>query len=266
MRESPDAIDAYLAEVRGYYDDALDDYVRVYGDTFQVALVAGEEGAEGGGSPSAVSNVALAREAGVRPGDRVLDAGCGVCGPAVDVARAFDGVRVAGVTLSPRQAAAAGARIEREGLEARVRVHVGDYHALPFGDGAFDVALFLESACYAHDRPRLFREAFRVLRPGGWLLVKDVFRRAGEFDPRVVEQFDRFNRLYRARIAPVADFTRAIRSAGFRDVQVEPLAGRMALRTYLAADAGAEGENLPAPRGAVRLMAEMASIRARRPD
>jgi ubiquinone/menaquinone biosynthesis C-methylase UbiE len=215
-------------------------------------------------APTVASNLALAADAGVLPGHRVLDAGCGVCGPAVDIARHHPEVTVDSVTLSPRQAEAARGRVEEAGLGGRVRVHVGDYHALPFADGEFDVALFLESACYSYDPAALFREVARVLRPGGRVLVKDVFRRAGDFPPEVEAQFDEFNRLYRSRISPAAHFAAAMEGAGLVDIAVEPLAPRMSLVPYLGSPDPA-GAYLPAPRGKVRMMTEMASIRARKP-
>lgn len=250
---------SYLAEVRQYYDEALPEYLRVFGATFQVALI---------GNPSdqpseAASNVALAEAAGVRPGDRILDAGCGVCGPAEHIARWAPDLELVGVTVSPRQAQHARARVAAARLADRIRVLIGDFHALPFGDRSFDVALFLESACYAYDRPRLFREVFRMLRPGGRLLVKDVFRRPGECAAEVVAEFDRFNGLYRARIGTVADFVRPAREAGFDDIVVQPLAGRMQLREYLSGPESSLDRYLPAPRGRVREMIEMATIRAR---
>jgi ubiquinone/menaquinone biosynthesis C-methylase UbiE len=252
---------SYADEVREYYDESLADYLRVFGDTFQVALVRGRGGEEGS---SAASNLALAMDAGIRPGNRVLDAGCGVCGPALDVARGFEGVTVDSVTLSPRQAETARQRIEEAGIGGRVRVTVGDYHALPFPDASFDVALFLESACYSYDPPGLFREVARVLRPGGRVLVKDVFRREGGFSPDVEAEFEEFNRLYHSRIGPAAAFVEAMGAAGLAEVSVEPLAARMSLVPYLGpVDSGSAF--LPAPRGAVRRMTEMACIRARKP-
>lgn len=158
------------ADVQAYWDGAHDAYLAHVGTTFQAGRIAC-------GSSMRESNLWLARSAGLATGDRVLDAGCGVCGPAIDMARAIPGLGIVGITLSARQAGTAVELIDRAGVCDRVHVVHGNYHALPFADGSFDAVLFLESLGYASALAPLFAGIHRVLRPGGTLYVKDVFRR-----------------------------------------------------------------------------------------
>src|SRR5260370_35975018 len=79
---------------------------------------------------------ALAERASLRPGMRVLDAGCGVGGPALWLAQTY-GVDVLGVTLSEVQLARAPKYAARRKLEHLVRFEIADFTALPYDGGPF---------------------------------------------------------------------------------------------------------------------------------
>src|SRR5882757_2457605 len=78
---------------------------------------------------------ALAGRASLRPGMRVLDAGCGVGGPALWLAETY-GVEVLGVTLSEAQLARARKYAARRKLEHLVRFEIADFTALPYDEAA----------------------------------------------------------------------------------------------------------------------------------
>jgi SAM-dependent methyltransferase len=113
-----------------------------------------------------------------RDGQRVLDVGCGVGGPAISLARAA-GVEVVGVTVSNAQVEQATARARSAGLGERVRFEYADAMDLPFADGSFDSAWFVESLIHMPDKERALAEVARVLKPGSRLAVADMFRRPG---------------------------------------------------------------------------------------
>lgn len=197
-----------LNRVREYWDGVHDAYLAHVGTTFQAGRIAV-------GSSMRDSNLWLARAAGLERHRRVLDAGCGVCGPGIDMARAFPALRIVGLTLSGRQAATGAKLIRDGGLSVRVDVVNGDYHALPFADGSFDVALFLESIGYADNLTRLLGGVFRVLRPGGALYVKDVFRREPLWSDQERQELAEFDRVYRHRTPTLEECAGAARAAGF---------------------------------------------------
>lgn len=104
--------------------------------------------------------------AGLRPGARVCDIGCGPCG---HVARmlADDGLDVVGIDLSPKCVALA--RAEQPAL----RFETMDMAAMSFADGSFDGAVVYYTLHYQpkHSLHRVFREFARIVRPGGKMLV-----------------------------------------------------------------------------------------------
>lgn len=172
------------------------------------------------------SVLALAERAGLRDGDRVLDAGCGVAGPATVIAGHFPQVVIDGITTSPRQAEIALGRIKGAGLASRIRVHVADYQRLPFRDEQFDQVLFFESTCYAADLQAAFSEAFRVLGAEGRLYVKDVFRLSGHLSESESEHIAAFDQVWGCvRSKTMEESVEAMTSAGFKMIHAAPLQG-----------------------------------------
>jgi sterol 24-C-methyltransferase len=211
-----------LRAARDYYDQATTLYLSHLGSTFQ-AGVARSPGREADAIAYQRHNLFLAERAGVTGDERVLDAGCGVCGPAADVAAHFDRLSVVGVTVSGVQARAARRLVRKRGLEARVHVALADFHRLPFAAGAFDLATFYESAGYSHDQGELFGEVARVLAPGGRLYVKDVFRCGGELSAERARQLETFDTTFVYRTRSLDQCAIAIRAAGFRDLRIADL-------------------------------------------
>jgi len=120
--------------------------------------------------------------AGVGPGQRVLDIGCGTGTQAIAaLQRVRPGGTVVGVDISARMLDAARRKAARRGLD--IAFHRADAAALPFGDGAFDVVTITTVLHMVPEsrRKECLREARRVLVPGGRLLLIDY---AGGVDER----------------------------------------------------------------------------------
>lgn len=115
----------------------------------------------------------LARAAGVGAGQRVLDVGSGVGGAARSLAREF-GCHVTGVDLTEEYCRAGEMLTRRLGLDHLVDHRQADATELPFADGSFDVVWTEHAAMNIADKPRLYREMSRVLKPGGTLAIYDV--------------------------------------------------------------------------------------------
>ncbi len=114
----------------------------------------------------------IAESAAIDEACEVLDVGCGIGGAACHLA-SRTGARIVGLTPNAAQLELARELARTTGTEDRVAFRQGTATDLPYPDASFDAVLFFESPCHFPDRARFFREARRVLRPGGRLAGED---------------------------------------------------------------------------------------------
>ncbi|MEU1677395.1 methyltransferase domain-containing protein [Streptomyces roseifaciens] len=119
----------------------------------------------------------LIEQVALRPGQHLLDIGCGQGRPALRLAEASGG-EVTGITVSAEQVAAGTEAAAGAGLADRVRFALADVSELPYADGEFDAAWAMESLMYLGDRPAALREIARVLKPGGVFVLSDYVESA----------------------------------------------------------------------------------------
>ncbi|MYM39778.1 SAM-dependent methyltransferase [Duganella qianjiadongensis] len=115
----------------------------------------------------------------LRPGDRVLEVGCGWGGFAEQAA--LQGIHVHGVTISPSQLAIARQRLQALGLEQRAQVELCDYRDL---QGSYDAIVSIEmfEAVGEQYWPEYFRTLQARLKPGGQALVQSITIGEQHFD------------------------------------------------------------------------------------
>ena len=112
----------------------------------------------------------LLQWAGVQHAQNILDVGCGIGGSSLYLAQKFNAMAT-GITLSPVQAARAGERAEYARLSTKTHFQVADALNMPFADASFDLVWSLESGEHMPDKVKFLQECYRVLKPGGTLIM-----------------------------------------------------------------------------------------------
>lgn len=168
----------------GYYDQTWLDYRLLWLNPDNLAVHFGYTDENTRSHTDALKNMnrVLADRVQVKAGDRILDAGCGVGGSALWLAKERR-AEVVGITLAARQVQKARSYAARRNLTHRVHFEVADFTATPFPDASFDVVWAVESLCHAADKAAFYQEAARVLRPGGRVVVADFVRSGRPLDP-----------------------------------------------------------------------------------
>ncbi len=170
--------------VVAYYDETWIDYRVLWLNNDNLAVHFGYTDDSTRSHTDALKNMnrILADRVQIQPGERVLDAGCGVGGSSLWLATERN-AEVVGITLAARQAAMARSNAARRGLTDRVQFDVADFTATPFPDASFDVVWAVESLCHASHKAAFYQEAARLLRPAGRVVVADFVRAARPLDP-----------------------------------------------------------------------------------
>ena len=186
---------------------------QVPGEAFKASL--------GCGNPTALAKL--------NPGEVVLDLGSG---GGIDVLLSAKRVgptgKAYGLDMTDEMLALANENKRRAGAE-NAEFLKGEIEHIPLPDSSVDVIISNCVINLSADKDRVFREAFRVLRPGGRLAVSDVVTR-GEVDPRIRQDI----LLWVGCVAGAleeSEYRDKLASAGFEQVDVEPT------RVYRVADA-----------------------------
>ena len=214
-----------LGRIQAYYDETWADYRLLWLGPTDRALHFGywDEHTRTHSESLLNMNRVLASRLGLVGGERILDAGCGVGGSALWLAREY-GAEVVGITPVASQVVRARRYAHESGLDGHVSFSVQDYAATTFPDASFDAVWALESACHAADKSRFLSEARRVLRPGGRLGMVEYCRTARplpEADEAVLHGW--LSGWVIPDIATIDEWTTLLHAAGFEDVHTEDL-------------------------------------------
>ncbi len=210
------------ADTARHYDDCYWDYRTAWFNNENLALHYGywDKNTKTHSEALLNKNHILAEIAGIGPEDHVLDAGCGIGGSSIWLAK-HRGCRATGITVSAQQVEHAKRNAKRHGVSGKVDFQVADFCITPFPDGSFDVIWAVESSCYATDKRDFFREAYRLLRKGGTLIACDGYATRREFTAeewRAV--MDCLNGWAVPNLASVEEFQAGLEECGFIDVQI----------------------------------------------
>ena len=196
-------------DVGNFYNDQTNNFLKVYGEVIQAFRT------------TDVTKLLdyQVETIGFEEGQRVLDAGCGVCGPARYFAKNA-GVQVEAITISEDQVEKAKKYIAEDGLEGKVNVTHGDYHRLEeyYESDSFDVVYFLESFGHATNHEQVINSAWGMLKPGGKLYIKDLFIKEAAIQSLaddIQREVKNINDAYRYNIADLYEILKFVRKKGY---------------------------------------------------
>jgi SAM-dependent methyltransferase len=156
--------------------------------------------------------------AGLRPGEVVVDLGCG---GGLDVLLAAPKVgpagKAIGIDMTPAMIDRARRNAARQGV-ANVEFHLAAIDRLPLADASVDCLISNCVINLAPDKPAVFHEAFRILKPGGRLAVSDIALKR-PLPPEVSQSVLAYVGCVAGAVL-IEDYERALREVGFEAVQV----------------------------------------------
>ena len=163
------------SSIRRYYDQNTRLFL-AFGSGHKVTSIHRAVWADGARSLDEALNVTHQRILAQIHGPRIADLGCGVGASLLHILPQM--VQPAfglGLTISPVQAQLAQSAAARLGLAAQSAIVEGDFVSVPLGNAMLDAVYSVEAFCHALDPAAYLREAARLLRPGGKLILVDDF-------------------------------------------------------------------------------------------
>ncbi|KAK3362576.1 sterol 24-C-methyltransferase [Lasiosphaeria hispida] len=217
--------DEYATLTKHYYNLATDLYEYGWGQSFHFCRY----------SPGETFYQAIARhehflalKIGIQPGMKVLDVGCGVGGPAREIAK-FTDAHITGLNNNDYQIDRATRYAVKEGLSGQLKFVKGDFMQMSFPDNSFDAVYAIEATVHAPRLAGVYGEIYRVLKPGGTF---------GVYEWLMTDEYDNENLEHRdirlaieegngiSNMVTISEGIAAMKEAGFELVHHEDLAAR----------------------------------------
>lgn len=208
-KETQMAILAQDHDVARFYNEQTDNFLKVYGKVIQAFRTKNVE-----------TLLDYQVDAiGLKPGMNALDAGCGVCGPAAYFAQKT-GSHIEAITVSSVQVEKSKEHIAQQGVNGKVTVREGDYHKLEtyYPENSFDAIYFLESFGHAKSHEQVLDSAWKVLKPGGVVYIKDLFIKKAALKsmaPGIEQEIQNINSAYHYNVPDLNRILDHVRKKGY---------------------------------------------------
>ncbi len=156
----------------------------------------------------------------------IIDVGCGIGGSSLYLAQKFN-ANVTGITLSPVQANRATERVKNAGFQEQVQFQVANAIEMPFPDNQFDLVWSLESGEHMPDKTQFLAECYRVLRPGGKLILATWCHRSTDSVAGALTKDEKRHlaEIYRVYCLPhvisLPDYEAIAVKCGFKDLRAD---------------------------------------------
>lgn len=200
---------SHALNVGNFYDKNHDAFIQVYGEVIQAFRT---------NNLDTILNYQI-EQIGLQAEQKVLDAGCGVCGPARYFAK-HTNCTIDAVSISETQVKTAKELVNKENLQDKITVHQHDYHKVNtlFPKNHFDKVYFLESFGHSPDKEKLLKSVWEVMKPGAEVYIKDLFRRISKnwlVQRKIDSEIKKINKAYYYDVADLSEFVDIVRKIGF---------------------------------------------------
>jgi cyclopropane fatty-acyl-phospholipid synthase-like methyltransferase len=208
-------------EIIEYYDECETHYRWLWNLESSLAMHAGFWDATTKTLAEALEreNHVLAETAKIKSSDHVLDAGCGVGGSSIYLAKNY-GCHVTGITLSAKQVETATEIAKQRITQGPLpKFLVRDYTQTELPSESFDVIWGIESICHAEKKEDFLREAHRLLRKNGRIVIADAFLTKHHYIKKEQEMMDNWLRGWGVdSLEREVDFAEHLQNVGFSKI------------------------------------------------
>ena len=165
---------------------------------------------------------------------KILDAGCGIGGTAIYLAKKYPNINFTGITITPEHLDMAKNLAKEK--QVNTDFILKDFINTGFPSNQFDAIYLVESSCYAPKKQILIREMYRILKPGGLLVIIDVFLTNVHLNPFLKNVYVWFCKGWGlSNLITLAEFRDYLKTEGFHEIVTRNLIKNVT-RTILRGD------------------------------
>jgi len=251
-------------KVAAYFQETDSSY-RNWGDSDAYSLHYGYHDEPGMNQRRALTrmNEVIAEQVKLNRGEMVLDAGCGVGATPIWMAKTF-GAQVHGLSLSPLQVKKAKGFAKTQGVANSAKFYLRNFLKTGFPANYFDVVFAQESSSQTYEKQAFLREAMRILKPGGRIMVIDLFLTKEKLNETEKFAIDKWCDGWAMAFLPsIKGFAVDLKKCGFKNVRTidnTPYISESADNIYLRGKEGYPDDLLTKAKSILRIQHTEANI------
>ncbi len=168
----------------------------------------------------------LAKTADIKSSDVILDVGYGFGDQDIFLSKKYNPKMIYGINITPHQVRIAQKRVEEAGVSKKLRLEEGNATSLRYEDNTFDLVFALEAAFHFQTREKFFKEAYRVLKPGGKIVLTDItaFAKKLRLKNKILQRFGQsFWQIPDENLYTNDIYDEKMKAIGFKDVTLKSI-------------------------------------------